>query len=377
MPCVDFVADAEHCSVCGGILHAQKSKRRLVTTLEVGTFQAREIRKVCSVDRSHPVMASERLSRLVPRGQGYGYDLIVQVGLARYLRNLQREEIRAELLHENGIVVSEGTISNLCDRFLKLLERLHHYSVPALRAAMGGGYPLHIDATSEHGKGGLFLCLDGWRGWVLHAVKISSENEKELRPAIEKTVSLFGDPIAVVRDLGAAEAGAVDSLRDKGIPDLVCHYHFLGAIGKKLFDDHYAVLRNLLRSSKARTGLRELLRELRQNYILRKFTMGDMGRVAYARTYLPSSFGFWKEKAGRIFLTPSAYHTLAFTNAAKRPCNEPNAGCHYPGRMLSDAPSNSYPMSLPAWTRPSASAGWRPNWREAGRPFVNYATFCV
>ena len=264
--CVDFVADAEHCSVCGGILHAQKSKRRLVTTLEVGTFQAREIRKVCSVDRSHPVMASERLSRLVPRGQGYGYDLIVQVGLARYLRNLQREEIRAELLHENGIVVSEGTISNLCDRFLKLLERLHHYSVPALRAAMGGGYPLHIDATSEHGKGGLFLCLDGWRGWVLHAVKISSENEEELRPAIEKTVSLFGDPIAVVRDLSAAEAGAVNSLRDKDIPDLVCHYHFLGAIGKKLFDDHYAVLRNLLRSSKVRTGLRELLRELRQNY---------------------------------------------------------------------------------------------------------------
>lgn len=263
--CVDFVADAEHCSVCGGILHAQKSKRRLVTTLEVGTFQAREVRKVCSVDRSHPVIASERLSCLVPHGQGYGYDLLVQVGLARYLRNLQREEIRAELLHENGIVVSEGTISNLCDRFLKLLERLHHYSVAALRAAMGGGYPLHIDATSEHGKGGLFLCLDGWRGWVLHAVKISSENEEELRPAIEKTVSLFGDPIAVVRDLGAAEAGAVDSLRDKGIPDLVCHYHFLGAIGKKLFDDHYAVLRNLLRSSKVRTGLRELLRELRQN----------------------------------------------------------------------------------------------------------------
>jgi hypothetical protein len=135
-----------------------------VTTLEVGTFQAKEVRKECRADRSHPVIVFERLARLVPHGQGYGYDLIVQVGLARYLRNLQREEIRAELLRENGIVVSEGTITNLCDRFLQYLER------------------------------------------------------------IEKTVSLFGDPIAVVRDLSAAEAGAVDSLRDKGIPDLVCHY---------------------------------------------------------------------------------------------------------------------------------------------------------
>ena len=102
-PCVDFVADAEHCPVCGGVLHVHKSKRRFVTTLEVGAFQAREIRKVCRVDRSHPVMASERLARLVPRGQGYGYDLIVQVGLARYLRNLQRVEIRAELLRKMAL----------------------------------------------------------------------------------------------------------------------------------------------------------------------------------------------------------------------------------------------------------------------------------
>jgi hypothetical protein len=262
---VDFVADAESCPVCGGILHQQKSKRRFVTTLEVGTFQAREVRKLCRVDRSHPVMTSERLARLLPCGQGYGYDLIVQVGLARYLRNLQREEIRAELLREHGIVVSEGTITTLCDRFLKYLERLHRHCIPVLRTAMAGGYPLHIDATNEHGKGGLFLCMDGWRGWVLHAVKISSENEDELRPAIEKAVALFGDPIAVVRDLSAAEAKALGNLRDKGIPDLVCHYHFLGAIGKKLFDDHYVVLRNLLRSSKVRTGLRDLLRELRQN----------------------------------------------------------------------------------------------------------------
>ena len=176
----------------------------------------------------------------------------------------QRDEIRAELLGQQGIVVSDGSISNLCDRFLRLLEGLHRRRAPLLCAAMNGGYPLHIDATSEHGKGGLFVCLDGWRGWVLHAVKISSENADELRPCLEETIRRFADPIAVVRDLSAAESAAVDSLRAKGIPDLVCHYHFLGAIGKKLFDDPYAVLRNLLRQSKVRTQLRDLLRELRQ-----------------------------------------------------------------------------------------------------------------
>ena len=243
----------------------QKSKKRVVTTMETGTIQAREIRKVCSVDLSHPVETSGILAELVPVGQRYGYDLIVAVGKARYLRNMQRQEIRAELFRKKDITLSTGAISQLCDRFLLYLEALHLHCAPALRAAMEGGYPLHIDATNEYGKGGLFLCLDGFRGWVLHAVKIATENSTELRPAIEKTIDLFGDPIAIMRDLGSGGAKSVKRLRQKGIPDLVCHYHFLGAVGKKLFDSNYSVLRNLLRQSKVRTKLRELLRELRRN----------------------------------------------------------------------------------------------------------------
>jgi len=272
LPSIDFVAEADHCPVCAAAVQVQKSKRRRVVTLEAGAFVAREVRKRCSHDPTHPVMISERLARVVPSHQGYGYDLIVHVGLARYLKHRQREEIRSELLVEQGIVISEGSITQLCDRFLRLLERLHRHRTPALRAALNGGYPLHIDATSEHGKGGLFVCLDGWRGWVLHAVKIVSENADELRPCIEETIRRFGDPLAVVRDLSAAEAAAVDSLREKGIPDLICHYHFLGAIGKKLFDDPYAVLRNLLRQSQVRTQLRELLRALRQHTTAEVYT---------------------------------------------------------------------------------------------------------
>ena len=265
LPCIDFIAEAEHCPVCAGAVWVQKSKQRLVVTAEAGAFLAREVRKRCATDKTHPVMVSDRLSRLAPPRQSYGYDLIVQVGLARYLRNLQRQEIRAELLGGQGIVLSEGSISQLCDRFLTLLQRLHEQRIPALRAAMSAGYPLHIDATSEHGKGGLFICLDGWRGWVLNAAKIQSENSDELRPCVETTLEHFGDPVAVVRDLSSAEAGAVEGLRNKGIVDLVCHYHFLSAIGKKLFDDAYAVLRNLLRQSQLRTQLRELLRDLRRD----------------------------------------------------------------------------------------------------------------
>ena len=167
-------------------MQVQKSKRRRLVTLEAGAFVAREIRKRCSRDPTHPVMISERLARVVPPHQGYGYDLIVHVGLARYLKHRQREEIRSELLAEQGLVISEGSITELCERFLRLLERLHRQRTPALRAALNGGYPLHIDATSEHGKGGLFVCLEGWRGWVLHAVLRNLLRQSQVRTQLRE-----------------------------------------------------------------------------------------------------------------------------------------------------------------------------------------------
>jgi hypothetical protein len=228
-------------------------------------FEALEVQKKCSADSSHPVMKSEALARIVRPRQRFGYDLIVYVGLARYLRRKQREEIRAELFRKRAITLCTGSVSNLCDRFLLYLEVLHLVRSPYLKAAMHEhGYPLHIDATSEHGKGGLFVCMDGFRKWVLCAGKIESESEEHLKPFVEKTIELFGDPIATVRDLGPPGKNAVAHLGQRGIPDFVCHYHFLGAVGEKLFDNSYVLLRNILRTSRIRSDLRQLLKELKR-----------------------------------------------------------------------------------------------------------------
>ncbi len=155
------------------------------------------------------------------------------VGLQRYHHLRQRSEIR-ERLAQRGIRLSEGSVSALCDRFLHLLGCLHRSCAPALRAAMRHGYPLHLDATCEQGRGGLFLCLDGWRGWVLHAVRIRSENAAELQPALQATLDDFGPPLAFVRDLGSAMAKAVAACRTSPTPELVCHFHLLAAVGGRL-----------------------------------------------------------------------------------------------------------------------------------------------
>jgi hypothetical protein len=263
MPCIDFPAEAENCSRCGVELEVVKSKRRTVMTLAHGEFQARELRKACPSCLPRRTLGSRILAQVVKPRQRFGYDLIVHVGLGRYLRGLQRTEIRAELYQTHQIRLSEASVSVLCDRFLVYLESLHLLRSPYLRAAMQGGYPLHLDATCELGRGGLLACLDGWRGWVLMAARITSEHELQMRPVIEKTVSLFGDPVATVRDLGEAGARAVDGPRQRGVIDLVCHYHFAAAVGKALFDQHYSVLRYSLRATGVRSALRTLLRDLR------------------------------------------------------------------------------------------------------------------
>ena len=258
---LDFAPAARQCPRCGADLRSQKSKTRTLTTLAAGTFRAREIRRRCARCPAPPLV-SQPLADLAPAGQRYGYDLIVWVGLQRYLHMRQRAEIRADLARR-GSALAAGTVSALCDRFLHLLAALHRQRAPALRAAMQHGYPLHLDATCDKGRGGLFLCLDGWRGWVLHAVRIRAECVAELQPALQAALDAFGPPLAFMRDLGSAGAKAVAACRQPPAVDLVCHFHFLAAVGRRLMDADHAALKRSLARHKVRSGLRALLRAVR------------------------------------------------------------------------------------------------------------------
>ncbi len=258
---IDFFPSVRHCPGCSGELRVQKTKTRSLATLATGTLLAREVRLQCPRCPAPPLL-SQQLAELAPPGQRFGYDLIVWVGLQRYHHMRQRREIAADLA-ARGIAVSTGSLSAICDRFLLLLQALHRHRAPALRAAMPHGYPLHLDATCDKGRGGLFLCLDGWRRWVLHAVRIRSENAAEMRPAIETTLAVFGQPVACMRDLGSAIAKAVASCLQPGSAELVCHFHFLAAVGRKLLDADHSALNRALTQLRIRSGLRSLLRPLR------------------------------------------------------------------------------------------------------------------
>ena len=260
----------EVCPLCHGPMRVQKTLQRRAVTMAHGLFRVREVVYVCGsrckrqgslVTRRDPV-----LTELIPPKSTVGYDIMVYVGIERFVGHRQRQEIRATLEKEHGIHLSSGEISELGKRFVLYLEALHRDSAPALRAVLAtdGGWPLHIDATCEDGRGTLLVAFAGWRRWVLGAWKIPTERGDAILPKLKEAAAQFGPPCAIMRDLGWAVTEAASGLANNlnlSIPILACHLHFLRDVGKDLLSDNHDKLRNLLRQMALRKHLRGFARE--------------------------------------------------------------------------------------------------------------------
>ncbi len=260
------------CAHCGGPMIVRKTLVRQGRTLAHGTFRVHETEYVCragcldAFQRRFRARPSDLEDTLLP-DSSVGYDVMVYVGLQRYLHHRQRDEIRQCLERDYGVTLSTGETSRLAHLFLAYLERLHHERRERIRRALDqdGGWPLHIDATGEDGRGTLLVLYAGWRGWVLGAFKIPTENADAIRPCIDEVAGWAGLPLAIVRDLGRAMIPACESFRsDAGgdFPILSCHYHFLADVGQDLLDPGHGELRDLFRRFRTRPGLRALVREL-------------------------------------------------------------------------------------------------------------------
>jgi hypothetical protein len=240
-------------------------------TLAHGHFQVCETIYVCvngcKEGKGRVTHGQEAVARLLPPRSTVGYDVMVQVGLLRFTRQMQRDEILTTMHDEHGVSLCSGEVSVLCRNFLLYFEALHRTRATQLRAALDvdGGWTMHVDATGEDGRGTLLGIYDGWHGWLLGAFKIPTEHADAILPKLKAVAAMFGPPRAVVRDLGRAvidAAGSFVAALDSPVPILSCHLHFLADVGKDLLCDPHNALRDLSRGHDLRSGLRTLAREL-------------------------------------------------------------------------------------------------------------------
>jgi hypothetical protein len=246
-PRLDFRTTLGHCPVCQAPLKVKKTRIKTVSTLHLGGFRARETLLYCDRCPHSKLYASEELRSLVPPGGTLGYDVMTFIGRALFLRHRRAPEIVEELRTRN-VHLSASAVAHLGKRFVVYLARAHRQSAPRLQDAMRdqGGYILHLDGTCEGSGPMLMSSLDSISEIVLGNLKVPSEKATEIIPLLREIRSRYGVPLALVHDMGTGILAAVKEVF-AGVPDFICHFHFLRDAGKDLLEADYDAIRKRLR----------------------------------------------------------------------------------------------------------------------------------
>jgi len=224
-------------------------------TLAIGHFLAREYHYYCP--RCGFVVGSEELRRLVPERCNIGYDVLVYVGEGFFLGSRDNEQI-VESLRKKNVSVCRSEVSYLPKKIIVYLALLHKKVQKKTRAflSMNGGYILHLDGTCEGDSPHLISVLDGITEIVLDNTKVPSENADYLIPFLQNIKVTYGNPVAVVSDMGK---GILAAIRDvfKNVPLFICHYHFLKSAGRELFGEENDTIRKRLKNHGIQGTLRK------------------------------------------------------------------------------------------------------------------------
>jgi hypothetical protein len=148
VPILHFYPETHICPICRCKLHVQKTITKTVVTMDIGAFNAKETVLFCPKHQKY--FFSDQLHSLVPKGGTFGFDVIVEVGLALFAHCRNNREVMMSLAAKN-VFVSEREISYLGRKFIIYLTLAHQNSQPYLRDLMTrrGGYILHVDGTCE------------------------------------------------------------------------------------------------------------------------------------------------------------------------------------------------------------------------------------
>ena len=243
--------------------------------MDIGPFIAKQTVLFCP--HGHGTFKSGLLQSLVPKNCTYGFDVIVEVGFALFVHSRSNQEIMAALAAKN-VSISEREVSYLGRKFIIYLALAHRQSQSMLKEYLAdrGGYILHVDGTCEGNSPNLFCGLDGLSELVLDSVKISSEKKDQLIPFFRGIKDRFGEPRALVHDMGKGILNAVAEVFPD-TPDYICHFHFLRDIGKDVLLSDYTAFYKRLRKLKARATLKQ-----RGRYLGQKITpeSHDIERIA-------------------------------------------------------------------------------------------------
>lgn len=259
-PTIHFYPEIKNCTHCQSPLHVQKTWEKTIVTMDIGAFWGKEIVLECPYEKT--VFTSSQMRALAPAQCTYGFDVIVHIGKGLFVHCRSERQIMKDLAARN-IFISERQIGYVGRKFVIYLALAHRESQEQLVHSMKkrGGYILHVDGTCEGDSPHLFCGLDGISEIVLDNIKIPSERKELLIPFFQGIKKQYGEPTALVHDMGVGILMAVEEVF-AGLPDFICHFHFLRDIGKDLLLQDYQSIIKQLQKHNIRALLRQKARYL-------------------------------------------------------------------------------------------------------------------
>ena len=242
---------------CHSKLRIQRTSKRYPVGILLGMpVLHHHIKQCLNCGKYYPF---DKVNEFLPPHSNYGYDIIIEVGLARFANHRQDQEIYRNIQERYSLCLSQNSINELADSFLDYFAAVHYTKADAIdqRLRKQGGYVAHFDGTCEADTDILFTIIDEISGIVLITGRMATENVKDIECLLTKCKELFGIPLATMRDLSNNIATARDKLFSE-VPDLICQYHFLENVGKALFKDTHQQVTHLLRKLKIKPGLKSL-----------------------------------------------------------------------------------------------------------------------
>jgi hypothetical protein len=251
-------------------LKVQKSKERDVRTMHVGPFNVHETVKYCPINTCKKTYRCAELDHFLPPGSNFGYDVIEYIGYAVWRKSHTALEIQTDLKLKYNLTISKSEVSCLAKKFVHYMVEAQKDKRQELKNFLnkGGGYFLYFDAMHPGNGAAHIMCavaeeISEKVHIVLGSTKLPTESTESVAAFFREIKEKYGNPLAGICDLLASNLAAFKEM----FPDvllLICHFHFLRAIGKAFLEFETIKLQNILKQYDVNQRLKELLRNCKE-----------------------------------------------------------------------------------------------------------------
>ena len=245
-----FETTMTNCTYCGyPLFNSYHTSAKTIKTLK-GIVKAKHVVKECTnihctsrQPETRKFFYSEQFLSYTLPGCTIGMDITLFIGFHMHLKSRSLDEVQLALV-AYGVKINRSSVYRHYERYLEFMTELSQQDVVEIKNEMdkNGGYILSIDAVYNIDSPRLLVCRDTLTKKALKTKLINSENDEDVIEILTEVKEMFGDPLAIVSDMGTGISKGILTLFPK-VKHQYCHFHFLKNLGKDLLEESYQVIK--------------------------------------------------------------------------------------------------------------------------------------